>query len=186
MLEFSERCGIAPARHQVNAAFPALPRQPHASIILSVEAEMAKAIPDGYHTLTPYLTVPDAEAMLHFLQDVFAAEVREWQHRPDGTLWHGELQIGDSRIMVTQANEQFTPRPQSIYVYLPDVDAAYKRALAAGAKGLIEVADMFYGDRSGGFADPAGNWWWIATHIEDVSPEELNRRADAQRELQSK
>lgn len=147
---------------------------------------MAKPIPEGYHTLTPYLTVPDGEAMLRFLQEVFAAKLTERHNRPDGTLQHGDLQLGDSRIMVGQATEQFTPRPQTLYVYLPDVDAAYKRALSAGAKSLMEVADQFYGDRSGGFEDPAGNWWWVATHVEDVNPEEMQRRASAQGELQSK
>jgi PhnB protein len=147
---------------------------------------MTTAIPNGYHTLTPYLTVPDGEGMLRFLQDVFAAKLVERHNRPDGTLKHGELQLGDSRIMVGQANEQFTPRPQTLYVYLPDVDAAFKRALDAGAKSLMEVADQFYGDRSGGFEDQAGNWWWVATHVEDVTPEEIQRRANAQEALQSK
>lgn len=147
---------------------------------------MAKAIPDGYHTLTPYLTVPDGEAMLRFLQDVFAAKLIERYNRSDGALKHAELQLGDSRIMVGQANEQFTPRPQTLYVYLPDVDAAYQHALDAGAKSLTPVADQYYGDRSGGFEDPAGNWWWVATRVEDVSAEEMNRRLRAQEELQAK
>jgi len=146
---------------------------------------MAKAVPDGYHTLTPYLTVPDGEGILRFLQEVFGAKVLFRFNRPDGTLKHSELQLGDSRIMVGQANEQFTPRPQTLYVYLPDVDAAYKRALGAGAKSLQELTNQFYGDRSGGFEDPAGNWWWVATHVEDVSDEEMARRAQAQ-ELQAK
>ena len=146
---------------------------------------MAKAIPDGYHTLTPYLTVPDGEGMLRFLQDVFAAKLAERFNCADGTLKHAELQVGDSKIMVGQAGGKFTPRPQTLYVYLPDVDATYKRALDAGAKSLMEVTDQFYGDRSGGFEDAAGNWWWVATHVEDVSPEEMQRRANAQ-ELQVK
>jgi len=146
---------------------------------------MAKAIPDGYHTLTPYLTVSDAEGMLRFLQEVFGAELRERHNHPDGKLKHGELQIGDSRIMVGQATEQFTPRPQTLYVYLADVDAAYARALGAGAKSLSAVADQFYGDRSGGFEDPAGNWWWVATRIEDLDAEEMQRRANKQEQLQS-
>ena len=126
------------------------------------------------------------QGVARFLQDVFAAKLSERFNRPDGTLKHGELQLGDSRIMVGQSDEHLTPRPQTIYVYLPDVDAAFKRALDAGAKSLMEVADQFYGDRSGGFEDPAGNWWWVATHVEDVTPEELQRRASSQKELQSK
>lgn len=147
---------------------------------------MVKAIPDGYHTITPYLVVADGEAMLRFLEAAFAAKLRERFNRLDGTLKHAELQLGDSRIMVGQANQQFTPRPQTLYVYLPDVDAAYQRALAAGAKPLMKVANQEYGDRSGGFEDPAGNWWWVATHIEDVSPEEIQRRSQAQEALDSK
>ena len=114
---------------------------------------MPKPIPDGYHTLTPYLVVPDGEVMLRFLQDAFAAELHERFNRLDGTLKHAELQIGDSRLMVGQANPQFTPRPQTLYVYVPDVDAAYQRALDAGAKSLMPVANQDYGDRSGGFED---------------------------------
>jgi PhnB protein len=152
---------------------------------LNVEGDMATAIPDGYHTLTPYLIVPDGEGMLRFLQDVFAAKLMERFNRPDGTLKHSELQVGDSKIMVGQVEAKLTPRPQTLYVYLPDVDAAYKRALGAGAKSLMEVTDQFYGDRSGGFEDAAGNWWYVATHVEDVSPEELQRRAKAQ-ELHAK
>ncbi len=147
---------------------------------------MVKAIPDGYHTLTPYLTVPDGERMLSFLQDVFGAKLVERHNRPDGSLQHAELQIGDSKIMVGGANQQFTPRPQTVYVYLPDVDVIYQRALNAGAKSIVPVANQFYGDRNGGFEDPAGNWWWVATHVEDVSKEELERRARAQGELQAK
>ena len=137
---------------------------------------MAKTIPDGYHTLTPYLTVPDGERMLSFLQDVFGAKLVERHNRPDGTLQHAELQIGDSKIMVGQATQQFTPRPQTTYVYLPDVDVAFQRALNAGAKSIQPVANQFYGDRSGSVVDPFGHLWSIATHIEDVSPEEIEKR----------
>lgn len=140
---------------------------------------MVKAVPDGYHTLTPYLTVPDGDAMLRFLQDVFGAKLTERLNDASGTLKHAELQLGDSKVMVGQASEQYTPRPATLYVYLPDVDATYKRALGAGAKSLQEVTDQFYGDRTGGFEDPAGNWWYIATHMEDISMEEMQRRVSA-------
>jgi uncharacterized glyoxalase superfamily protein PhnB len=147
---------------------------------------MAKPIPDGYHTLTPYLVVPDGDAMLRFLSDAFAATLHERFNRADGALKHAELQIGDSRLMMGQGNEHFTPRPQTLYVYVPDVDAAYQRALAAGARSLMPVANQDYGDRSGGFEDPAGNWWWVATHVEDVSAGEIQRRALAQEAHQAK
>lgn len=141
---------------------------------------MAKPIPDGYHTLTPYLIVPDGEAMLRFLQEAFGAKILFRHNRPDGALMHAELELGDSKLMVGQGNKQFAPRAQATYVYVPDVDAVYKRAIAAGARSLTEVADQFYGDRSGGFEDPAGNCWWVATHVEDVSEAELTRRTQAQ------
>jgi uncharacterized glyoxalase superfamily protein PhnB len=147
---------------------------------------MVKPIPDGYHTLTPYLVVPDGEQMLQFLQKTFGAKILFRHNRTDGTLKHAEIQVGDSRLMLGQANEQFTPRPQTLYVYIPDVDAAYERALSSGAKSIMPVSDQFYGDRNGGFEDPAGNWWWIATHVEDVSEEEIDRRSRAQEELQAK
>ena len=152
----------------------------------NVEVKMPKAVPDGYHTLTPYLTVPDGERMLHFLQQVFGANLIERHNRPDGTLQHAELQLGDSKVMVGQANQQFTPRPQTTYVYLPDVDVVYKRAIDAGAKSLMPVVDQYYGDRSGGFEDADGNWWWVATRIENLSSEEIQRRAQAQDSLQAK
>jgi uncharacterized glyoxalase superfamily protein PhnB len=141
---------------------------------------MAKPVPDGYHTITPYLTVPDGESMLRFLQNVFGAKLTERMDDSSGKLRHAELQLGDSKIMVGQSGEQYTPRPQTLYVYLADVDATYKRALGAGAKSLQEVSDQFYGDRTGGFEDPAGNWWYVATHMEDISMEEMQRRASAQ------
>jgi PhnB protein len=78
--------------------------------------------------------------------------------------------------MVGQASQQYTPRPQTLYVYLPDVDTTYKRAMSAGARSLQEVTDQFYGDRTGGFEDPAKNWWYVATHTEDISMEEMQRR----------
>ena len=137
---------------------------------------MVKPVPDGYHTLSPYLIVPDAELMIGFLQDVFGACLAERHNRPDGTLQHGEFQIGDSKLMMGQASAQFTPKQQSTYVYIEDVDKVFERAVKAKAKVLMPVADQFYGDRSCGFEDPAGNWWWVATHIEDVSPDEMERR----------
>jgi uncharacterized glyoxalase superfamily protein PhnB len=146
---------------------------------------MVKAVPDGYHTLTPYLIVPDGEAMLHFRHDVFSAELHERFNRPDGTLKHAELQIGDSRLMMAQGDQHYHPQTQTFYVYLNDVDATYHRALATGAKSLAPISDQFYGDRSGGFEDPAGNRWYVATHVEDLNPEEIQRRALAHESLQA-
>jgi len=99
--------------------------------------------------------------------------------RPDGRVGHAEIQIGDSVVMISDASAQSNPIPAMLYVHVPDVDASYKRALQTGATSIMEPAEQFYGDRHGGVRDVAGNQWWIATHIEDVSPEEMRRRSEA-------
>jgi PhnB protein len=133
-------------------------------------------IPEGLHNVTPYLVVEDANRLIEFLKDAFSAQERERHLRPDGTVMHAEVKIGDSVIMLGDANEQWKPRPVSLYVYVPDTNTTYRRALEIGATSLMEPADQFYGDRNAGVTDPFGNIWWIGTHIEDVSREELERR----------
>jgi uncharacterized glyoxalase superfamily protein PhnB len=135
-----------------------------------------KPIPDGYHTLTPYLTVHGAARLIDFLKQAFDAKEHSRTARPDGTVAHADLQIGDSRLMVSEATETWKAMPGSIYLYVPDTDATYRRAIEAGATSLMEPADQFYGDRNAGVRDACGNSWWIATHVEDVSPEEMTRR----------
>jgi len=140
----------------------------------------AKAIPDGYHSVTPYLVVPGVAQLLDFLTQAFdAQEVHPPMRRPDGTIMYAEVRVGDSIVMMGEPRGEFTPMPGSLYVYVSDTDAVYKRALQAGATSLTEPADQFYGDRNAGVQDPVGNRWWIATHQEDVSPEELTKRAAA-------
>jgi PhnB protein len=135
-----------------------------------------KAIPEGYHTVTPYLTVADAEAQIDFLKRAFGAE-ETYRHADDkGKVTHAEVRVGNSMLMIGQARDQWTPRPAMFYLYVEDVDAVYKRALTAGAKSVQEPANQPYGDRSGGVEDSQGNQWWVGTHIEDVSPEEIQRR----------
>jgi uncharacterized glyoxalase superfamily protein PhnB len=138
-----------------------------------------KPIPDGYHTVTPYLTVPDLAAMLQFLPAAFGAKVTETHSDPEGKPRHAEVEIGDSKVMLGQMNETWGQRVGTLYLYVPDTDATYKSALAAGAKSIMEPSDQFYGDRNAGVEDPQGNQWWIATHVEDVSPEEMERRMNA-------
>lgn len=137
------------------------------------------AIPEGYHTVTPYLVVDNPDAVISFLRQVFDAEELYRMHTPDGGVMHAEVQVGDSRLMLGGAAEQWPATPAMLYVYVQDVDATYRRALAAGATSVMEPADQFYGDRHGGVRDAAGNQWWIATRIEDVAPEELQRRSEA-------
>jgi uncharacterized glyoxalase superfamily protein PhnB len=116
-----------------------------------------KPIPDGYHTVTPYLTVQGAAALLEFLKKAFDAKETERVTRPDGTIGHAEVKIGDSVVMLSEAMGEWKAMPTSIYLYVNDADAAYKRALQAGGTSVMEPANQFWGDRHGGVTDPAGN-----------------------------
>lgn len=140
-------------------------------------AAAASFIPKGYHTVIPYLTVDGVERLIDFLARVFGAEETERIKRPDGSVGHAEVRIGDSVIMLGQVRDQWTPMPAALYIYVPDTDATYERALHAGATSTMEPADQFYGDRNAGVADPWGNQWWIATHVEHMTREEMQRRA---------
>jgi uncharacterized glyoxalase superfamily protein PhnB len=141
-------------------------------------ATQVKPVPDGYHTLTPYLVVDGAEKMIRFMKEAFGAEtVFEPMMRPDGKVMHAEFRIGDSVVMISDASERAKATSAMLHVYVPNVDAVYQKALKAGATSVTEPADMFYGDRTGGVKDPAGNQWHIGTHVEDVSPAELKKRA---------
>jgi uncharacterized glyoxalase superfamily protein PhnB len=142
-------------------------------------ATNVKPKPEGFHTVTPYLIVEGVAGLIDFLKQAFGAEEIERMASPDGGIAHAEVRIGDSIIMMGEPRDEWKPMPGSIYLYVDDTDAAYKRALEAGATSLMEPADQFYGDRNGGVKDPSGNHWWIATHIEDVAPEEMARRAEA-------
>jgi uncharacterized glyoxalase superfamily protein PhnB len=138
-----------------------------------------KPIPDGYHTATPYLVARDAEQLLTFLKDAFGAKEIDITRHQDGTIWHGDVTVGDSHIMLSQASERFPAMPCALYLYVPDTDATYRAALAAGATSTMEPADQFYGDRNAGVKDAQGNMWWIGTHVEDVPPDEMERRVKA-------
>jgi uncharacterized glyoxalase superfamily protein PhnB len=139
-----------------------------------------KAVPDGYHTVTPYLTVRGAPNVIEFLKRAFGAELtHEPTKRPDGTIMHAEVKIGDSLVMIADESEMAKATTSSLYLYVPDVDSVYQRAIKAGGNTIMEPTDMFYGDRSGGVKDPSGNSWYIATHKEDVGPQELAKRAAA-------
>jgi len=136
-----------------------------------------KPIPDGYNTVTPYLMVPDAAKFVDFMSTVFGAKTVEKMVRPDGRLGHTEIRIGDSMIMLSDASDQHAATPVMLHVYVDDVDATFDRAIRAGATAVSKPAVQFYGDRSGGVKEPCGNTIWIATHVEDVAPDELQRRA---------
>jgi len=144
-----------------------------------------KPVPDGYPQVTPYLVVDGAGAAIEFYGTVLGATERMRLPGPDGTIGHAELQLGDSLIMVADEAPQLGLRgpraiggtPVTISVYVEDVDGVVERAVQAGATVLRPVEDQFYGDRSGQFEDPFGHRWSVATHVEDISPEEMGRRA---------
>ena len=146
-----------------------------------------KPIPEGYNTVTPYLAVDDAAAAIEYYTKVFGAKESVRMDGPDGGIAHAELDIGDSKIMLSDPLPQAstkTPKElggtsASIFIYVEDVDAIVKKAVDAGATVTMEVQDQFWGDRYGSIMDPFGHAWSIATHIEDVPPEEIEERAKA-------
>jgi PhnB protein len=145
----------------------------------------AKTIPEGYHSVTPYLIVRGGVRALEYYKRAFGAEERFRMDGPDATIGHAEIQIGDSIVMLADENpasnarapEMGTPPPVQLMIYVDDVDTTFARALAAGGKETQPLKDQFYGDRSGTLIDPFGHSWTVATHIEDVPPEEMHRRA---------
>jgi PhnB protein len=145
----------------------------------------AKTVPDGYHTVTPYLTIRGAAAAIEFYKRAFGATEIMRIADPNGKVGHAEIRIGDSPIMLSEEMPERDVRspdaiggsPVTIHLYVDDVDALANQAVAAGAVILRPVEDQFYGDRGGKLIDPYGHLWWIATHKEDVSPEEIRRRA---------
>jgi len=146
-----------------------------------------RPIPEGYHTATPYLIIKGAAAALDYYKKAFGARETMRFDAPGGKIGHAEIKIGDSTIMLADEHPDMGYRgpqslggsPVSILLYVEDVDRWFKRAVAAGGKVTRPVADQFYGDRTGTLVDPFGHVWSIATHVEDVSPEEMNRRAQA-------
>ena len=146
---------------------------------------MANPIPDGYPRVMPYLIVDGAAAAIDFYSSVLGATERMRMPAPDGKVGHAELQLGDSLIMLADEFPDMDARgpkamggtPVSLMVYVEDSDAVFDRAIEAGAKSLQPVEDKFYGDRSGRFEDPFGHRWDVATHVEDVPPDEMAKRA---------
>jgi PhnB protein len=135
-----------------------------------------KPIPEGYHSVTPLLCLKDADQAIEFYKKAFGAEESFRMPTPDGKVAHAEIRIGDSTVMVTEAMQE-PPTSSSMYLYVPNADAVYERAVSAGATPVMAVAGMFWGDRFGRVTDPFGVRWGIATHTEDLSPQEINKRA---------
>ncbi|HEV3333240.1 MAG TPA: VOC family protein [Bryobacteraceae bacterium] len=147
-----------------------------------------KPVPEGYHTATPYLVVNDANKAIDFYKRAFGAKEIARMDGPQGKIAHAELKIGDSMIMLSdEMPGQATRSPQSlggtavgVFLYLTDVDHVFKQATSAGAKVDMPLADMFWGDRYGKLTDPFGHAWSLATHKEDVAPEEMQKRMKAE------
>jgi uncharacterized glyoxalase superfamily protein PhnB len=140
---------------------------------------IAKPIPDGYHSVSVYLTVPGVGKLMDFLKQAFGAQEIDRMQEPGGRVAHATMKIGDTIVMMGEPQAPQQPRPCNLCLYVENVDAVYQQAIQAGGKSISEPKDQFYGDRSGGVEDPSGNCWWIVTHIEDVSREEIERRAQA-------
>jgi PhnB protein len=146
-----------------------------------------KPIPDGYRSVTPYLAVDGAEQAIAFYAKAFGAKERGRMQSPDGKIAHAELEIGDSLVMLSDPLPQFVTKSPlelggssaSVMLYVEDVDAVVQQAVKAGATLEREPEDQFWGDRFGAVVDPFGHMWSIATHVEDVSPEEMQKRAQA-------
>ncbi|HWZ75143.1 MAG TPA: VOC family protein [Candidatus Sulfotelmatobacter sp.] len=146
----------------------------------------AKPIPEGYHTLTPFLTVRNAVRAIEFYKQAFGAQERGVAKGPDGKVMHAELKIGDSVIMLSDEYPEFgslSPQsvggsPMGLHIYIENVDAAFDRAVKAGAQVEMPVMDQFWGDRYGKLKDPFGHKWSIATHVKDVSADEMKRSMD--------
>ena len=146
-----------------------------------------KAIPEGYHSVTPYLIVDGAAAAIEFYKKVFGAVEVMRMPAPGGRIGHAEIRIGDSHVMLADENPEMNARspktvggsPLSLLVYVENVDEVVQRAVAAGARLERAVEDKFYGDRMGAIQDPFGHQWYVGTHIEDVTPEEMKKRMAA-------
>ena len=141
-------------------------------------------VPDGYHVVTPILLVEDADALIAFMKRTFDAREHQIGRRPDGRIFHADLMIAGSHIMISEAGGPFAAVPAAVNLYLPDVDAVYQRALDEGATSITPPINRFYGDRNAVVKDPTGIVWSLATHVEDVPPDELKRReAEAMKKM---
>jgi PhnB protein len=144
-------------------------------------------VPEGYYTVTPYLTIRGAGEAIDWYKKAFGAEEVVRMPGPDGKLMHAEIKIGNSMVMLGEENLEWGAKspqalggsPISIHLYVPDVDASFKRAVEAGGTAQQPPTDMFWGDRFGKLADPYGHQWSLATHKEEVAPDEMNRRMEA-------
>jgi PhnB protein len=142
----------------------------------TTRSKSVRAVPEGYHTVTPYLVVDDAQALIEFTQKAFNAKLAYIVKRDDGGVMHATLTIGDSTVMISDTMEGMRPQTAMLYLYLENVDGVFRKAVEANGAVLHEPKTEFYGDRAGAVKDQWGNVWWIATHVEDVDPQEMEER----------
>ncbi len=140
------------------------------------DPKTVRPIREGFRAITPYLFAQNAAHLVEFISKAFGGEETFRKEQPDGAVTHAEMRVGDSMLMLGEATPQFGPMPTSIYLYVADSDSVYQRALSVGGASVFPIMTLPNGERYGGVKDPFGNIWWIATHVEDVSPEEEERR----------
>ncbi len=137
-----------------------------------------KPVPEGYQTVIPYLIIKNPASTIEFAKNVLNAVVLDKMETPEGEIVHAELRIGDSVVMMGQSSEQYPPQPCMLHIYITDVDEAFNRAVKAGAKVVRALENQFYGDRSALVADANDISWNLSTHVEDVTPAEMQKRAE--------
>jgi uncharacterized glyoxalase superfamily protein PhnB len=140
------------------------------------DRQTVSPIREGFRTITPYLFAQNAARLIEFISEAFGGKETYRKERPDGAVIHAEMRVEDSMLMLGEATPQFGPASTSIYLYVTDSDSVYQRALSAGGISVFPIMTLPNGERYGGVKDPFGNIWWVATHVEDVPPEEEERR----------
>ena len=148
----------------------------------TMKTKSVRSIPEGFHSVTPFLIVDNAPKFLEFIKNAFGAEITYDLRDDNGQVIHSTAKIGNSLIMIADTMGDMKQQTSMLYIYLDDVDAAYKKAIQAKAKSMDEPKDQFYGDRAGAVGDEWGNVWWLGTHIEDVDEADLKERAKAEME----
>lgn len=142
----------------------------------SKKAQKVNHIPEGYHSITPFIATDKPKELIEFIKSAFNGEIAYMMKSDDGVIRHSTVKIGNSLIMISNGTDLYEPMPMMLHLFVKDVDKTYERALEFGAKSLQEPHDEFYGDRRSGVIDKWNNKWWIATHIEDLSEEEMKER----------
>jgi PhnB protein len=152
---------------------------------MTTDQNSVQPIPEGYHTITPWFMVKDSAQLIEFMVKAFDATEMGRVYNPDGKIGHAEVRIGDSVVMMFDANEGWPDIPTLIRLYVEDGDAVFQKALDAGAAVVTEMTELGFGDRGGRVRDPFGNIWWIQTHVEDVAPEEMVKRAGEKKYMEA-